>query len=67
MTFSVKPIGVIRSEIKNKEEAPLFYTEGAPSAVLEMIPEYLAGLDRLLSMKGRCFGASGNRGAEKTK
>jgi len=47
MTFSIKPIGVIRSEIKNKEEAPLFYTEGAPSAVLEMIPEYLDGLDRM--------------------
>ena len=30
-TFSVEPIGVIRSEIKNIEDAPLFYTEGAPS------------------------------------
>lgn len=46
-TFSIKPIGVIRSEIRNKEDAPLFYTEGAPNAFLEIIPEYLAGLDRM--------------------
>ena len=39
-TFSVEPIGVIRSEIKSKEDAPLFYTEGAPNAVLK-------GLDRM--------------------
>jgi tRNA (Thr-GGU) A37 N-methylase len=38
---------MIRSEIKNKEDAPLFYTEGAPNAFLEMIPEYMDGLDRM--------------------
>lgn len=46
-TFSLEPIGVIRSEIKNREDAPLFYTEGAPNAFLEMIPAYTDGLDRM--------------------
>lgn len=46
-TFSVEPIGVIRSEIKNTKDAPLFYTEGAPDAFLEIIPSYIDGLDRL--------------------
>jgi tRNA-Thr(GGU) m(6)t(6)A37 methyltransferase TsaA len=46
-TFSIEPIGVIRSEIKNREDAPLFYTEGASNAFLEMIPEYTDGLDRM--------------------
>ena len=46
-TFSIEPIGVIRSEIKNREDAPLFYTEGAPNAFLEMIPAYTDGLDRM--------------------
>ena len=46
-TFSIEPIGVIRSEIKNLEEAPLFYTEGAPNAFLDLMPAYLDGLDRM--------------------
>jgi tRNA-Thr(GGU) m(6)t(6)A37 methyltransferase TsaA len=46
-TFSVEPIGVIRSEIKKKEDAPLFYTEGAPNVFLEVKPAYIAGLDRM--------------------
>jgi tRNA-Thr(GGU) m(6)t(6)A37 methyltransferase TsaA len=46
-TFSIEPIGVIRSEIKNKEVAPLFYTEGAPNAFLEIFPAYIEGLDRM--------------------
>lgn len=45
-TFSIEPIGVIRSEIKHRDDAPLFYTEGAPNAFLEMIPAYMDGLDR---------------------
>lgn len=43
----VEPIGVIRSEIKNREGAPLFYTDGAPNAYLELRPDYKAGLDRM--------------------
>jgi tRNA-Thr(GGU) m(6)t(6)A37 methyltransferase TsaA len=45
--FSIEPIGVIRSEIKNKEDAPLFYTEGAPIAFLEILPAYLEGMHRV--------------------
>ena len=49
--ITLKPIGVIRSEIKNLEDAPLFYTEGAPNAILEMLPEYLDGLHRMKADK----------------
>jgi tRNA-Thr(GGU) m(6)t(6)A37 methyltransferase TsaA len=45
--FTLEPIGVIRSEIKNKEDAPLFYTEGAPNAILEMKQAYIGGLHRM--------------------
>ena len=45
--FSITPIGVIRSEIKKREDAPLFYTEGAPNAFLHILPEYVEGLDRM--------------------
>lgn len=41
---SLSPIGVIRSELKNREDAPRFYTEGAPNAVLELLPAYRRGL-----------------------
>jgi tRNA-Thr(GGU) m(6)t(6)A37 methyltransferase TsaA len=46
-TFSIEPIGVIRSEITNREDAPLFYTEGAPDAFLDLLPAYTSGLDRM--------------------
>lgn len=46
-TFSIQPIGVIRSEIKNREDAPLFYDEGAPNAFLEIVPAYTGGLHRM--------------------
>lgn len=46
-TFCIEPIGVIRSEIKNREDVPLFYTDGAPNAFLEVIPAYRDGLDRM--------------------
>ncbi len=45
--FSIAPVGVIRSEIKNRKDAPLFYTEGAPNAFLDILPAYLDGLDRM--------------------
>ncbi len=47
MTYSIEPIGMIRSEIKRQEDAPKFYTEGAPNAFLEMIPAYAEGLDQM--------------------
>jgi hypothetical protein len=43
-TFKVEAIRVIRSELKKIESAPLFYTEGAPNAFLEIDPAYLDGL-----------------------
>jgi tRNA-Thr(GGU) m(6)t(6)A37 methyltransferase TsaA len=45
--FAIEPVGEIRSEIKRTADAPLFYTEGAPNAFLEIIPEYADGLDRM--------------------
>ncbi len=45
--YIVKPIGFIRSELKNIDEAPLFYTEGAPNARLEVLPAFKDGLDRM--------------------
>jgi tRNA-Thr(GGU) m(6)t(6)A37 methyltransferase TsaA len=45
--YLVKPIGFIRSELKNVEDAPSFYTEGAPNARLELIPAFRDGLYRM--------------------
>jgi len=41
----LEPIGMIRSEIKSREVAPHFYTDGAPNAYLELRPGYVGGLD----------------------
>ena len=46
-SYTVRPIGFVRSEIKSTEEAPRFYTEGAPNAFLEILPEYRKGLLRM--------------------
>ena len=46
--YLVKPIGYIRSELKNIDDAPMFYTdEGAPNARLELIPAVRDGLARM--------------------
>jgi tRNA-Thr(GGU) m(6)t(6)A37 methyltransferase TsaA len=45
--FSLQPIGVIRSEIKNRKDAPRFCNEGAPNAFLELAPAYVDGLHRM--------------------
>ncbi len=46
--YSVRPIGYIRSELKDLDNAPMFYTEaGAPNARLELIPAFKDGLDRM--------------------
>lgn len=45
--YWIRPIGFIRSKIKDRKDAPLFYTEGAPNATLEVMPKYGAGLDRM--------------------
>jgi tRNA-Thr(GGU) m(6)t(6)A37 methyltransferase TsaA len=46
--YSVRPIGYIRSELKDIDAAPMFYTEaGAPDARIELISTYTDGLHRL--------------------
>src|SRR5215472_8339440 len=50
--FSLQPIGVISSEIKDKKDAPRFYNEGAPDAFLEIEPAYVAGLQRMRAGHG---------------
>jgi tRNA-Thr(GGU) m(6)t(6)A37 methyltransferase TsaA len=46
--YVVRPIGYIRSELKNIEDAPMFYTEeGAPNARLELAPAFRYGLARM--------------------
>ena len=46
-SFTVTPIGYLRSELKTTAEAPLFYTEGAPDAWLDVLPAYADALLRL--------------------
>jgi tRNA-Thr(GGU) m(6)t(6)A37 methyltransferase TsaA len=43
--YELEPIGTIRSEIKRKEDAPKFCTEGAPNARLELSPSYWEGTE----------------------
>jgi tRNA-Thr(GGU) m(6)t(6)A37 methyltransferase TsaA len=45
--FSVKPIGVIRSELKRRDEAPRQGFEGAPNALIEVLPDYRKALERM--------------------
>jgi len=46
-TYSLEVIGTIRSELKRREDAPLFYDEGAPNAYLEILPQYTDALHRM--------------------
>ena len=43
-TYTLEPIGVIRSELKRLEDAPMQAGEGAPEAWLELTPEAAPGL-----------------------
>ncbi|MGB6176586.1 MAG: tRNA (N6-threonylcarbamoyladenosine(37)-N6)-methyltransferase TrmO [Methylocella sp.] len=45
MTFSLNPIGFIRSSLKSRAEAPKFGTEGAPDAWVEVSPLVAEGLE----------------------
>src|SRR5215813_8874659 len=47
VSYSVHPIGFIRSALKSRREAPRQGSEGAPNAFLEILPEYLEGLTRM--------------------
>lgn len=44
-SYSFNPIGVVRSEIRNRADAPKQGSEGAPDAWLEIVPEVAAGLE----------------------
>lgn len=45
--YALVPIGFIRSELKTRRQAPRFYTEGAPDALLELLPAFKRGLSRV--------------------
>ena len=47
INYTLKPVGFIESEIKHRKDAPLFYNEGAPQAVLKILPEYITALHRI--------------------
>lgn len=46
-TYTLNPIGYIRSEIKHRDDAPKQGDEGAPDAWIELEPEVAAGALRL--------------------
>ena len=46
-SYLVHPIGFIRFTLKDRTEAPRQGFEGAPNAILEILPEYSEGLHRL--------------------
>jgi tRNA-Thr(GGU) m(6)t(6)A37 methyltransferase TsaA len=43
-TFSLQPIGYIRSPVRTRREAPCQGSEGAPDATLELNPSFEPGL-----------------------
>jgi len=45
--YSVRPIGFIRSSLKERSKASRQAFEGAPDAILEILPAYLEGFHRL--------------------
>ena len=46
-TYLLRPIGVIRSQLKSLEDCPKQGREGAPEAWLEIDPAFIDGLDDL--------------------
>jgi tRNA-Thr(GGU) m(6)t(6)A37 methyltransferase TsaA len=46
--YELRPIGWVRSILKQREECPHQGWEGAPEAWLEIAPEFLDGLDGIL-------------------
>lgn len=44
-SYTIKPIGVVRSDLANREAAPRQGSEGAPDAWLELHPAVWAGLE----------------------
>jgi tRNA-Thr(GGU) m(6)t(6)A37 methyltransferase TsaA len=46
-SYRIRPIGFIRSSLKNRTGAPRQGREGAPNALLEIIPAFRPGLARM--------------------
>jgi tRNA-Thr(GGU) m(6)t(6)A37 methyltransferase TsaA len=46
-TYAVRPIGVVRSSLRDPRDAPNQAFEGAPEATLEIDPAYVAALHRV--------------------
>ena len=46
-SYSVRPIGVVRSSLRSAAEAPNQAFEGAPEALLEIDPAFAAALHRI--------------------
>jgi tRNA-Thr(GGU) m(6)t(6)A37 methyltransferase TsaA len=47
MQVEIKPIGVVRSTLRDRREAPCQAHEGAPEAILEIAPAFAEALDRV--------------------
>jgi len=45
--LSLTPVGVVRSELKEREDAPMQGSEGAPNARIELMPHYVDALQGL--------------------
>jgi tRNA-Thr(GGU) m(6)t(6)A37 methyltransferase TsaA len=44
MSYAIKPIGVIHSELKNLGDCPRQESHDAPEALVEIFPEYIEGI-----------------------
>jgi tRNA-Thr(GGU) m(6)t(6)A37 methyltransferase TsaA len=49
MRIEMTPIGVVRSTLRDRRDAPRQAFEGAPEATLEMDPVFAPALDRVMS------------------
>ena len=47
-SYSLHPIGVVRSQLHRREDAPRQGTEGAPDAWLLLSPQYIEALDGIM-------------------
>jgi tRNA-Thr(GGU) m(6)t(6)A37 methyltransferase TsaA len=45
--FRINPIGFVRSDLKRREDAPRQGREGAPAALIEVLPSYRKALHRM--------------------
>jgi tRNA-Thr(GGU) m(6)t(6)A37 methyltransferase TsaA len=45
--FRINPIGFVRSDLKRREDAPRQGREGAPNALIEVLPSYRKALHRM--------------------